>query len=195
MSTVDSDGAADDRALRRDIGLRVRALRKSRGVSMVTLAAEAEISQPFLSKLERGDTTPSLHTLYRLAMALDTTPGELMPAPAAAKVTVVRAHEGTRVTAVDDPSSPAGRLILPGEGGHLEVFDYSVDASHNVSDWFHSPGEGALILLSGELLVEVRDQGEWELRPRDVLFMRGDVTTRWTSSGPDRASIILVTMR
>jgi transcriptional regulator with XRE-family HTH domain len=185
----------NDLALRRDIGSRVRALRKSRGISMVRLAAEAEISQPFLSKLERGETTPSLHTLYRLALALETNPAELLPSPAAAKITVVRAGEGTQVSAIDDPSSPVGRLILPGEGGHLEVFDYSVDEEHNVSDWFHSAGEAVLILQTGQLRVQVRDHGEWELRPRDVLFMRGDVTTRWTSSGPDRASILLVTVR
>jgi transcriptional regulator with XRE-family HTH domain len=195
VSESESIGDPNDLALRREIGARVRARRKSRGISMVHLAAEAEISQPFLSKLERGETTPSLHTLYRLAIALGTNPAELMPSPAAAKVTVVRSDEGTWVTAVDDPSSPLGRLILPGEGGHLEVFDYAVDASHNVGDWFESPGEAALILLTGELRVEVRGQGEWDLRARDVLFMRGDLTTRWTSSGPEQASILLVTVR
>ena len=66
-----SDDAAEAPALASEIGALVRALRTSRGLSMRALAAEAGVSQPFLSKLENGRLLPSLSTLYALAAAFD----------------------------------------------------------------------------------------------------------------------------
>ncbi|WP_054686589.1 helix-turn-helix domain-containing protein [Microbacterium sp. No. 7] len=182
---------ADEAALGRTVGERIRAARRSRRLSMVELAARAEISQPFLSKVERGITTPSLHTLYRLGSALGVMPSELMPQPEPAAVTVVRAAAGAAVTAVDDPGSPTGRLLRGGEGSRIELFDYRVDAHRNVDEWFEYTGEAALVLLSGRLDVEVEERGTWSLEERDVLFLRGRFRTRWTATGTEQASVLL----
>ncbi|GAA3069299.1 hypothetical protein GCM10020254_11320 [Streptomyces goshikiensis] len=56
----------------------IRAWRKRRGISMASLAAGSGLSQPFLSQLERGLATPSLSSIYRIAEALDVTPGTFL---------------------------------------------------------------------------------------------------------------------
>lgn len=181
--------------LSRQVGVRIRAARKRAKLSMVALAASADISQPFLSKVERGEASPSLHTLYRLGNALGLQPSDLMPAPELASVTIIRAAEGSPVPAVDDDGSPVGRLLQAGEGSRIELFDYSVDESHNVGAWFDYDGEAALVLLGGKLRVDVRDQGEWDLASHDVMFLRGPVSTRWTATGPDQASLLFFTVK
>ncbi|GAA2229645.1 helix-turn-helix domain-containing protein [Herbiconiux moechotypicola] len=186
---------APESALSRQVGERIRGARKKASLSMVELAAEADISQPFLSKVERGEATPSLHTLYKLGNALGLHPSDLMPAPDPANVTVIRASEGSLVSAANDDQSPLGRLLRAGEGSRIEIFDYSVDEARNVGDWFEHDGESALVLLSGLLRVDVRGQGEWELAGHDVMFFRGPVSTRWTARGPEPAALLLFTVK
>lgn len=55
-----------------DLGARLRALRKDRGLALKAVAANAGISLPFLSEIERGQKLPSLAVLARLAPALGT---------------------------------------------------------------------------------------------------------------------------
>lgn len=60
-----------------DIGGEVRRLRRSRGMSQESLAAQAGCSVPWLSNVERGNKKPSLELLRRLAKVLQVTPAEL----------------------------------------------------------------------------------------------------------------------
>ena len=70
-------GDADERALRRIIGERLRLHRKERGMTMVGLGRIAHCSQSFLSKVESGSIIPSIPMLQRLARALDVKPSSL----------------------------------------------------------------------------------------------------------------------
>lgn len=80
--------------LARRFGTAVRALREARGWSQEQLAAQAELNRSYLGEVERGDATPSLATIDKLARALDVSGAELLrrceppptltPAPAGA---------------------------------------------------------------------------------------------------------------
>ena len=56
--------------VRQRIGPTIKALRMQRGLSLNTLAEEAEISPSHLSRMERGLTVPSYDVLDRVADAL-----------------------------------------------------------------------------------------------------------------------------
>src|SRR5690606_41094599 len=53
------------------VGRRVRQLRIRAGMTQERLAERAEISVSFLSMIERGERSPHLETLERLAMGLE----------------------------------------------------------------------------------------------------------------------------
>jgi len=53
------------------VGQRVRELRTGLGLTMANFASMADISLGMLSKIEHGQTSPSLHTMTRLAAAAD----------------------------------------------------------------------------------------------------------------------------
>ena len=53
------------------VGRRVRQLRTRAGMTQERLAERAEISVSFLSMIERGERSPHLDTLDRLALALE----------------------------------------------------------------------------------------------------------------------------
>ncbi len=53
------------------LGMRIRYLRKSKGMSQLDLALEAEINKNYISDLERGTRNPSLIILEKVAHALE----------------------------------------------------------------------------------------------------------------------------
>jgi transcriptional regulator with XRE-family HTH domain len=61
----------EDKSLSLDVGSRLRQLREQQNISMRGLAARSGLSANALSMIERGKTSPSVSTLYKLADALN----------------------------------------------------------------------------------------------------------------------------
>jgi transcriptional regulator with XRE-family HTH domain len=59
-------------------GPHLRALRIARGLTQAELAKRADTNTMFISKLERGVTTPTIGTLVRLARALGCSVAQLV---------------------------------------------------------------------------------------------------------------------
>ncbi len=82
-----SDKSASPSAV---LGMRLRHARRVAGLTLLQLAQKAQGSESFISKIENGSATPSLASLHRLAVALQTNiaaltspvaapPGPVMP--------------------------------------------------------------------------------------------------------------------
>ena len=56
--------------LQQDLASRIRAVRKSRGLSQEALALAAEVDRSYVSQLERGVANPSLAILQRVSEVL-----------------------------------------------------------------------------------------------------------------------------
>ena len=63
---------------RKQLGLNLRALRKSRGLSQERFALEYDIDRTYVSGIERGKRNPTVTVLGRLANALDVDVHELL---------------------------------------------------------------------------------------------------------------------
>ncbi len=64
--------------LARDLGDRIRKLRKAKGLTQEGLAELSDLHRTYVGGLERGERNPSLFILFRLARALGVTVGELL---------------------------------------------------------------------------------------------------------------------
>lgn len=62
----------------RSLGKRIRAARKSKGLTQEQVAKSLDVSQPAVSGWEQGLTFPTLPALVTLAELLDTTVDELV---------------------------------------------------------------------------------------------------------------------
>ena len=58
-------------SLKAQFGMRLRVLRRKRGITQEQFAGLADISVDFLSLIERGINAPSFQTLEKLALALE----------------------------------------------------------------------------------------------------------------------------
>lgn len=62
----------------KEVGLRIRDIRISKGMSQSELAEKAHLSLPVISKIEHGSTKMWLMTFKKIAEALDTSSDELL---------------------------------------------------------------------------------------------------------------------
>ena len=66
--------------IEKQLGMRIRFLRKQRNLSIEDLSLEAGVNRNYLSDLERGMRNPSLKVLSRIARALKISISELTKA-------------------------------------------------------------------------------------------------------------------
>ncbi len=57
--------------INKQLGMRIKYLRKLKRMSQEDLALEAEVNKNYLSDLERGERNPTLKILEKIARALD----------------------------------------------------------------------------------------------------------------------------
>lgn len=69
---------ARDQALATQFGERVRLLREQANLSQEALADVAGVHRTYVGRVERGEATPTLYSLVRLATALSVDPGDLV---------------------------------------------------------------------------------------------------------------------
>jgi quercetin dioxygenase-like cupin family protein/DNA-binding phage protein len=185
----DPDAAADVSAA---VGQAIRRAREAAGLSMRALARSSEMSQPFLSQVEKGATSPSLSSLYRLAHALGLAPSELMPPVSAARgVTVLRHGEGSKLPVSDAPEAASGRLLSAGAGHVLEVVEYRVAPGEDLGGWFESDGEMTVYVIDGEIEVTLENEGSWRLGAGEAISHPADIRHRWAAVGDGAARILL----
>ena len=66
-------------AIRKGLGKRIKALRKTQKLTQEELGEKAALSYKFVGEVERGEVNPSLDSLMRIANALGVTIGDLFP--------------------------------------------------------------------------------------------------------------------
>ena len=173
------------------VGPDLRALRKSRGVTLSELAMSTGRSVGWLSQVERGLSTPSFEDLRLLADRLSAPfsiffgdPG----APEAERGHVVRWNAGRSLGAPE--SGLTEMLLSPDLGGAFEIVRSVFDPGAELMDFQQRPTEEAGYLVSGHLDLWVGDK-EFHLHPGDSFRFRGE-PYRWRNPGDEPCVVIWV---
>lgn len=174
-----------------DVGSRLRQLRQERDMSMRALARSSGLSTNALSMIERGRTSPSVSTLYKISDALGVPITAFFRLePPRQEIVFRQADQRRRV--------PFSRGIWEGLGGEsfiggLEPFliTLEVGASSGRFGMLHT-GHEFVLCLDGELEYEVEDQ-RYNLMPGDSLLFAANLRHRWrnASKSTTRAVIAL----
>jgi transcriptional regulator with XRE-family HTH domain len=174
------------------LGREIRAARTDRKLSMRAVATAAEISQPFLSQIESGQTMPSIGTLFRIAKVLGISPSSLLPSePEADPITVSRRGEGRLVAVSEADDAATSRIISAGAAHAATVQEYRLPGPYR-GEWFESDGENTVYVVEGEVTVVIEARGEWVLGPGDALAHPGAFRNRWEVRGDRPATLVLI---
>ncbi|MET0324737.1 MAG: XRE family transcriptional regulator, partial [Ilumatobacteraceae bacterium] len=179
--TTNPDLDADP--LRAAVGVSIRRARHASGMTMRDFATRCRLSQPFVSAVERGQSTPSIATLYRMAEVLGTEPSALLPSRPTGPLDIIRAGAGERVPSSDRPGSAVGRVLLADPERHLEIYEYAIEPDEDLDVWYEHPGEVVLHVIDGGLTVEFAGRPAVDLAAGDCLVHPGPIPHRWSVLG------------
>jgi transcriptional regulator with XRE-family HTH domain len=180
----------DNEVLTIDVGARLRQLRTEREKSMRSLARESGLSTNALSMIERGRTSPSVSTLYKLAEALDV--------PITAFFRLEPPKQDVVFCPVTERKSvpiPNGQWMgLGGESftGRMEPFLLILEpgAGSGPFGMLHS-GSEFVLCLSGQLEYDLEGQ-KYTLQSGDSLIFSAQRRHRWKNTGKDTAKVVIV---
>lgn len=94
--------------------VRLKEVRSSRGFTQAELASAAKISPAYLWRLESGSVTPGIDLVARLAGALETTIGDLLPSDAPEPVDALKQRAKEIFERVlEDADQPTLMMLCP----------------------------------------------------------------------------------
>lgn len=171
------------------LGELVRDLRSRQGLSLRTLATRAGFSPSFVSQIERGQASPSISSLERLAHALGVTLGEFFRPVATARVT--RLGERAELTSLwshaqIEALGPAG----PGRALESMMITLAPGGQSGGRPKSHGGDEFAFVfegMVRLTLDAEVHD-----LARGDAATFAAEIPHRWENVGPEPARIVVV---
>jgi transcriptional regulator with XRE-family HTH domain len=156
------------------VAARIRELRDERGLTLEALADVADVSRAMLSRIERGESSPTAHLLGKICNGLGVTLSALFAATEAPSSPLSR--RGDQPTWRDPASRYLRRNVSPaGTGSPIDISEIEFPPGASVAfDSQRLAGKDQHVwVLSGTLEMELG--GElFRLETGDCLFMRFD---------------------
>lgn len=171
-----------------DLGARIRALRVARGETLRQLAAQAGVTESFLSQVERGVASPSIASVQRIARALGQSIAELFTEddPAGSLVRV-----GDRRRIVYQGLGAVDEFLTRATDGRLQVIMSTIEPGGGTGDeaYTHDSDEEVVIVLEGSLDLWVGPE-HFRLETGDAVTHPSRVPHRNTNPGPGVARVL-----
>jgi transcriptional regulator with XRE-family HTH domain len=174
------------------LGERVRALRRERGLTLDLLAGQSGVSRAMISKLERGEKSPTLVVAAKVAEGLGVSLPQLVGVEERREVVVVRRDR--RMTMRDPETGFERQLLSPSFGGRGIEFIRNVVPVGSTSGGFppHRAGVEEYIVVERGQLRAVLGGEEYLLEEGDALCFEANVAHRFDNAGEGECSYYLV---
>ena len=175
------------------VGLRVRALRESMGLSLRDLAQRCGVSAPMLSQVERGEASPTLAVATRIASGLDLTLSQLLRLDEDHHLVITRRGQGRirrRRGHVVEELSPG----LPGQRAEVSLHVLEPGASTGGPDDppIHEPGSRETLHVEAGDVVLWIDGVEHPLAAGDSATFDADLPHHLSNDGDAEARLLAV---
>ena len=172
-----------------NVGRRLRELRQRRGLTQRALARASDLSANAIGLIERGETSPSVSTLHRLALALEVPIAELF----------VEAGEQTVVFTKGSQRSRAQRDQIQMEnlaeglsGQCMEPFLVTLQPGAGTgADPVTHLGEEFVFCMEGNIEYRVAGQA-YQLEAGDSLMFQANQPHCWCNFGAEPARLLLI---
>ena len=174
-----------------DVGERLRAIRRMRRATLKTVADRADLSESFLSQVERGRANASVGSLKKIAAALGVNVADLFePNGSTTRPRVLR-REARPTLAFGS----LGRkfMLTPRPLENLQVMVGELDAGGSTGDeaYTHGDSEELLVVLEGVLSLQLGSE-IIELSTGDSIDDRSSTPHRLVNIGGDPAEVMWI---
>ncbi len=166
----------------------LRAARKARGLSLDAAAKLSGVSRSMVSQIERGESSPTVATLWALTQALQLDFAGLLEGRPAPGIEITRA---SAAPVIQRGGVTIRILSAPESVGHHEVYELQFTKDAKLTSDPHSPGcREHLTVLEGRLTVTSGDATD-HLQPGDVARYPADRPHEIAAQGAARAILIV----
>jgi transcriptional regulator with XRE-family HTH domain len=171
-----------------ELGQRIRERRNELGLTLREVATEVGCTASFLSQIERGQSSPSIHSLQRISAALEVPIFHFL-LEASERSPVVRRDR--RLTLSVPGSRLAYELLTPDLTRKMEAFLIQREPGEEKTvEPLRQHTEELIYVLQGQLEIQLGEE-VYQLGPGDSIYFegpmlrriaaRGDVTLRFIS--------------
>ena len=173
-----------------DVGVRLKELREARKISMRTLATKSGLSANALSMIERGKTSPSVSTLYKLADALGVSITAFFgPESDKKSIVFLKSDERTHMAFTRGVFEALGGEQF---AGRVEPFMLTLESNAASGPHFIShSGHEFVFCLRGELEYQV-EREIFHLNPGDSLLFASQLRHKWKNSGKTVTNALII---
>jgi len=171
------------------LGLRLRALRTNRRLSLAEVADRTGLSTSFLSAVERGQSSISLGNLFKLADAYGTTVPALNPAYRRQQRSMLHPEDRPRFVASHGLVLIEDLITRPGA---LEAQRIEIQRGGGSEETYAHPGEEFVYIISGELAFWIDEIEQYHLRPGDSLYLLSTRPHRWRNESSSPTTVLWI---
>lgn len=170
---------------------RLKDARRAQGLSLDAVAKLSGVSRSMVSQIERGESSPTISTLWNLTRALQMDFAGLLDA--GARESQIEVLRGTAVPTIDNMGKNLCLRILspPEEAGKHEVYEVIFGLDGMLDSQPHQRGTREhLTVIEGVIDVTSGDNSE-RLEAGDTARYNADVAHRLTAIGAARAFLVV----
>lgn len=171
------------------LGSRLRTLRKERDLTQRGLASRAGISANAVSLIERGEISPSVATLQRLATSLNVKMSYFFDEDVQTNVMHIKADARPSLTSKGVTIESIGKRL---RGQELEPFFIALapGSESGKRQVMHS-GHEFVYCLRGTVEYEI-DGNVYLLKEGDFLLLEADLPHHWRNPTGEKAELLLI---
>lgn len=137
------------------VGARIRMLREQRGLSLRALAGRCGLSINAISRIERGESSPTVTSLHLMAMALEVPIAEFFQEAPDQQLVVVRRGQGMRTEQQGFGIQSLGSGL---RNQQIEPFLVTLaPGARSASELITHPGQEFAFCLEGVVAYQVRE--------------------------------------
>jgi len=177
-----------------EIGRRLKALRREKGLSLEDLARRTGFDGNLLEKIETNEVYPQLGTVIKLSKALDAAFGQVLSGAGDKPYVVTRVKD--RKPVARSTSQKGGKQVYAYmglapevEGRHMEPLIVRLEA-HAEKEVSSHDGEEFVYVISGVVHLELGED-HYELQPGDSAYYLSQ-TPHWITAKDEEATILAV---
>jgi len=169
---------------------RLKAARQTQGLSLDAVAKLSGVSRSMVSQIERGESSPTIATLWNLTRALQVDFAGLLDEGGGPGIEVLRSKDAPRI---DNRGAGCSISILspPEEAGRHEVYELRFEAGGSLDSQPHARGAREhLTVIEGTLEVTSGDATD-RIGQGDTARYAADVPHRIAATVPARAFLVV----
>jgi XRE family transcriptional regulator, regulator of sulfur utilization len=168
----------------------LRKLREEKKLSLDKLAEMTGVSKSMLGQIERGDSSPTIATVWKIANGLKVSFTSLLETPQS-NTRLVRRADVTPM--VEDQGKYRLFPLFPiEEGRRFEVYTVEIDPGGHMSAEAHAEGTQEFItVFSGELSLSVEGE-DYRVAQGDAIRFRADRPHAYHNAGNSLVKVSMV---